>query len=1212
MHSIRTKFTLAIVSVIIITLSVATVIGVFSIRKLGREDADQMLHLTATTGAMNLEQYFDSVEQSVRTVSTLVTDSFDGMKFEDLASQVERSRNLFGRIAYHTKGVLTYYFRIDPEISADTRGFWYVYEDGEGFKEHEVTDITQYDTGNTSALVWFTVPKATGKDVWLPPYYTENLGARVISYNVPVYWNDRFVGVIGIEIDYETLKKEVKNISVFRSGYAFILDENSTVFYHPQLDSERLILEPTAMREPEQFIGSNHINYRYEGTEKEAVWVPLSNGMRLYVCAPVSEINSGWTNMIRIILLALLAILVIAIIAMLRFTGRMTKPLQELTEAAKKANEGNYDFTLEYDEDDEIGILTRTFKQLASDTKEKITEMEELDQQKILINDLLMNCITILRGNEGSESACNKLLDIVASFYDADRSYVFEFDLGSQRLSNTYEWCAEGIEAEIDKLQNLDISIVDRWIAQFKAHGEFYINSTDGELDHESDEYKILAMQGIESLMAAPLQLGGDIVGFLGVDNPRANTNTLLVLQAVSSFVVNQVGKQREERQRMMLSALTDDYDVLIRSDIDRDNFAVMRTNDSYQEYCPNLYSHRSLSAFLDTLSHLNEEEYESIHARVNLENIDRQMTQERVMYHNFRLKDRAGNSTTFQVKIVPVGEWPESRRILMGIHNIEETVRTEETRQKMLKEALEKAEYANRAKTVFLSNMSHEIRTPMNAIIGLDNLALHNDGLDGQTRDYLEKIGTSARHLLDLINDILDMSRIESGRITLRKEEFSFSAMLEQINTMVMSQCSDKGLDYECRVISRVDDYYIGDDVRFKEVLINILSNAVKFTDAPGSIRMTVERTAVFENQSTLRFSIRDTGIGMDPEFIPKIFDAFSQEDSGNKNKYGSTGLGMAITKRIVEMMNGTISVQSEKGAGTEFTVVVTLQNSEHQEDTHENSIEPARIHVLIVDDEEFAAEHARTVLNDAGVRADCCMSGEEALQMLEIQHTKQEPYNLVLMDWKMPEMDGLEAARRIRESYGKETVVILLTAYNWYDVLDKALEAGIDSFLTKPLFASKVISEFERVARHNNLNLFNEKKRAELAGRRILMAEDIEMNAEIMMDILEMEGMETDHAENGRIAVEMFRSSEPGKYAAILMDIRMPEMDGLEATQAIRALDRPDARTIPIIALTANAFDEDVQRSLQVGMNAHLTKPVESDHLFRTLGELIWEAEN
>ena len=304
------------------------------------------------------------------------------------------------------------------------------------------------------------------------------------------------------------------------------------------------------------------------------------------------------------------------------------------------------------------------------------------------------------------------------------------------------------------------------------------------------------------------------------MDNPSANTNTLLVLQAVSSFVVNQLGKQREERQQLMLSALTDDYDVLIRSDIDHDTFAVLRPNDSYLDFCPELYTYRSLSAFLGRLSRLNEEEYESFNERLNLKSIMQLLAQDQVLYHNFRLMDQAGNSTTYQVKIVPVVVWPQSRWILLGIHNIEETVRAEEKQRQMLKEALEKAEYANRAKTAFLSNMSHEIRTPMNAIIGLDTLALHNDTLDAQTRDYLEKIGLSARHLLDLINDILDMSRIESGRIMLRKEEFSFSTMLEQINTMVMSQCSDKGLNYTWRTDLGNGEQNLG-SVNKKEYLV-------------------------------------------------------------------------------------------------------------------------------------------------------------------------------------------------------------------------------------------------------------------------------------------------------------------------------------------------------------------------------------------------------
>ena len=532
------------------------------------------------------------------------------------------------------------------------------------------------------------------------------------------------------------------------------------------------------------------------------------------------------------------------------------------------------------------------------------------------------------------------------------------------------------------------------------------------------------------------------------------------------------------------------------------------------------------------------------------------------------------------------------------------------EKRDQALSEALEAAVKANEAKTAFLSSMSHEIRTPMNAIIGLDSLALKKDNLDAETRGYLEKIGESARHLLGLINDILDMSRIESGRLILRKEDFSFRAMLEQINVMVMTQCSDKGLKYECKVIGGVSDYYIGDDMKLKQVLINILSNAIKFTDAPGTVFLTVERTAVFEDQSTIRFVIKDTGIGMDEEFLPKVFDTFAQEDSSRNNKYGSTGLGMAISKNIVEIMNGSISVKSEKGVGTEFTVIVTLKNSEH-DSVQGNFINLNDMRVLVVDDEEIAAEHARLVLDEAGIQADTCLSGDEALKMLEIRHTKQEPYNLVLLDWKMPDMDGIEVAKKMRALYSSETTIIILTSFNWDEILDEALHIGVDGFLAKPLFASNVIGEFERIARKNNMSIFREKQRADLTGRHILLAEDVLINAEIMKEVIKAKGAIIEHAENGRIALEMFDKSEPYHYSAVLMDVRMPEMDGLEAASRIRGLEREDAKNVPIIAMTANAFDEDVQRSLQVGMNAHLSKPVEPERLYVTLEELIWEAE-
>ena len=673
--------------------------------------------------------------------------------------------------------------------------------------------------------------------------------------------------------------------------------------------------------------------------------------------------------------------------------------------------------------------------------------------------------------------------------------------------------------------------------------------------------------------------------------------------------------QKQHEQQNSMIVALSSDYRSVYYVNLDEDEAVCYLEDRSFPEASSlgNRFPYlRDFTQFGH--DHVAESYREGYFRFIQPDNIRAELLKQPLIAYRF-LETREGKETYAVLRMAGVRHMEDRtdhrvHAIGVGFADIDEETRQSMAQQQALSEALAAAEQANRAKTAFLSNMSHEIRTPMNAIIGLDSLALRNPELLPETREYLEKIGESARHLLGLINDILDMSRIESGRMILRKEEFSFRAMLEQINTMVMSQCGEKGLNYECSVIGGVSDYYIGDDMKLKQVLINILSNAIKFTEAPGSVKLTVERIASFEDQATLKFSIRDTGIGMDKSFIPKVFDSFAQEDSNRNNKYGSTGLGLAITKNIVTLMNGTIGVESEKGVGSEFTVVLTLKNS----DCHgpaASYVSPKDIRVLIVDDEEIAAEHARVILDEVGIKADTCGGGAEALHMMEIAHTKHTPYNLVLLDWKMPEMDGLEVAQQIRSRFDKESTIIFLTSFNWDEIMDEALHIGVDSFLAKPLFASNVIDEFERIARKNNMNLFREKRRAELKGRRILLAEDIRVNAVIMKKLIEVKGAEIDHAENGRMVLDMFAKSAPGRYDAILMDIRMPEMDGLEAAAAIRALDRPDAHTIPIIAMTANAFDEDVQRSLQVGMNAHLSKPVEPEHLYQTLEELIWEAD-
>ena len=662
-----------------------------------------------------------------------------------------------------------------------------------------------------------------------------------------------------------------------------------------------------------------------------------------------------------------------------------------------------------------------------------------------------------------------------------------------------------------------------------------------------------------------------------------------------------------------MITAMASDYRSVYHVDIDADDAVCYRAdpNDPNQPLEGTHFPYLKWIREYGDL-YVDEEYRENFRSFSNPDNIRAALATRDIIAYRY-LARRDGTDYYEMLRMAGVRH-PKDRddnivhAIGLGFTDIDAEMRESLAKNRALSEALKAAEEANIAKTAFLSNMSHEIRTPMNAIIGLDSLALQNEAIPSETREYLEKIGESAHHLLGLINDILDMSRIESGRLVIRKEAFSFRNMLEQINTMVMSQCEEKGLNYECRVIGGVSDFYIGDDMKLKQVLINILSNAIKFTDAPGGVMLTVERINVFGDHSTIRFCIKDTGIGMDKEFIPKIFDAFTQEDSSRSNKYGSTGLGMAITKNIVELMNGSISVESEKGVGTEFTVIITLNNSNRQ-GAATYVINPKNMRILVVDDEEIAAEHARIVLDEAGIKADTCYDGQTAMNMLEVQHAKHEPYNLVLLDWKMPEKDGVELAREIRKRYDRETTVIILTSFNWDEIMEEAVHSGVDSFLAKPLFASNVLDEFERIARKNNLSLFREKNRADLKGRHILMAEDVFINAEIMKQIILSKEAEIDHAENGKIVLNMFEESTVGYYDAILMDVRMPEMDGLEATAAIRSLDRLDAKTIPIIALTANAFDEDVQRSLQVGMDAHLSKPVDPEHLYQTLEELIWE---
>ena len=544
------------------------------------------------------------------------------------------------------------------------------------------------------------------------------------------------------------------------------------------------------------------------------------------------------------------------------------------------------------------------------------------------------------------------------------------------------------------------------------------------------------------------------------------------------SIVLIYLREQNREILSGMITAMAADYRSIYHANLDKDECLCVRATGRLNG--GRMWEGRTFSfreGFTEYAEHcVAEADREAFLRFIEPDNIRNGLAREKMIALRY-LTVKDGVEQYEMLRIAGVRTIDERddhivHAIGAGFSNVDRETREALEQNRALTEALTRAEEANAAKTAFLSAMSHEIRTPMNAIIGLDNIALQDENISPHTREELEKIGSSARHLLSLINDILDMSRIESGRMVLKDEAFSFREMIDQINIIIHGQCKDKGLDFVFNRVEPLDETFTGDDLRLRQVIINILGNAVKFTDAPGTVTFTVEQRDDTDERALIRFTMQDTGIGMDPAFLPKLFAPFEQEDATNTNRYGGSGLGMAITKNMVDLMGGQIEVESEKGVGTTFTVQIPLRKA---------------------------------------------------------QHVQAQP------EAKVPELS--------------------------------------------------------------------------LSGLHILIAEDIELNAEILTDLLEMEDISSEWANNGRRAVEMFEASDPGHFSAILMDMRMPVMDGLSATRAIRRLDRPDARTIPIIALTANAFEEDVRQCLQAGMNAHLSKPVEMTQLKIALGKVFAE---
>ena len=526
---------------------------------------------------------------------------------------------------------------------------------------------------------------------------------------------------------------------------------------------------------------------------------------------------------------------------------------------------------------------------------------------------------------------------------------------------------------------------------------------------------------------------------------------------------------------------------------------------------------------------------------------------------------------------------------------------------QKILQDALLVAQKANDAKRDFLSRMSHEIRTPMNAIIGMSAVAFNYLDDKKRTADCLSKITFSSKHLLMLLNDVLDMSKIENGKLNIRQELFDLKNLVTSLADINYGLATAKGLAFEIVISGFKDELLLGDSMRVNQILLNLLSNAIKFTPKGGSVRLEIRMLRSASDKIWLRFIVKDSGIGMKKEFLEHLYEPFEQADNGIARKYGGTGLGMAITKNLVAIMDGTIEVESQEGAGTTFMVDLPFGVSKVDKKT---AAEMEEMRVLVVDDDNDTCEHAAVLLKGMGVNVDWALNGFEAIEKVRSAcEDDGRCYDVCFIDWCMPELDGIETARRMRRYVGPDVLIIIISAYDWSGIEEQAKAAGVNAFIAKPFFASNLYNTLLTVSRKPELGFsaVGNKETYDFGGKKVLLVEDNELNMEIASELLKFVNLQVEHAENGKVAVDIFRNSKEKEYALIFMDIQMPLMNGYDAARCIRSSEHPVAGTIPIIAMTANAFNDDVQAAFDAGMNGHLAKPIDVEVLYKTIARYI-----
>lgn len=665
--------------------------------------------------------------------------------------------------------------------------------------------------------------------------------------------------------------------------------------------------------------------------------------------------------------------------------------------------------------------------------------------------------------------------------------------------------------------------------------------------------------------------------------------------------------RKNQRRQMELVQALSLDFKLVCFVDAETGILVPIRTG---RRELDNIFENKislqkSMNQYIEECVY--EEDREMLRHAVSLDTLKEELRGKQAYSVNYR-KYQDEQLVYYQMKAVSAGTEDGSSGIVLGFRSVDAEIRREMEQNTLLEAALSQANHASKAKSVFLSNMSHDIRTPMNAIVGFTNLAITHIEQTELVAEYLKKIQTSGNHLLSLINDILDMSHIESGKIHLEEKLCSLPEILHGLRNILQADIHAKQLELHIDTVDVVDEAIYCDKLRLNQVLLNLLSNAVKYTGAGGHVSMRItEKPDAPDGYANYVFTIKDTGIGMSQEFVERIFEPFERERNSTISKIQGTGLGMAITKNIVDMMHGSISVTSEQGVGTEFTVSFTFR-------LHEEKKEPMILpelkdcKALVVDDDFNTCDSVSYMLGQLGMQAEWTLSGKEAVLRSHQAVMRNTNYSVYIVDWLLPDMNGVEVTRRIRKETGGNVPVIILTAYDWSDIESEAKEAGVTAFCNKPLFLSELSACLQSVLQPGSQDTEAAENELPLHHTgRILLAEDVEMNQELAVAILENAGFSVDVADNGQIALEKLKYSEPGYYQAILMDIQMPVMDGYEATRRIRKLENQALASIPIIAMTANAFTEDREEALKSGMNAHIPKPIDVQALFQTLDDIL-----